>query len=35
METALDEPSVVVDPEVIGDTVAFSSKKHEVCFPRT
>jgi len=33
MEVALDEPPMVVDPSVIGQKVAYSSKKHTVCFP--
>jgi len=31
MEIALDEPPMVVDPEMIGDEVAFSFDQHEVC----
>jgi len=31
MEIALDEPSTVVDFEMIGDKVAFSFDQHEVC----
>lgn len=33
MEVALDESPMMVDPEVIGQKVAYSSKEHVVCFP--